>query len=51
MAKAYAEGLHAGGREGGDSRGKRVGESIADGWRPEASPPAVRRDAEGKVGE
>ena len=51
-----AEGLRrrpAGGRspEGGDSRGKRVGESIPDGWRPEASPPAVRRDAEVKVGE
>src|SRR6218665_342387 len=30
------------GREGGDRRGKRVGESIPDGWRPEASPPAVR---------
>src|SRR6218665_3775968 len=30
------------GREGGDSRGKRVGESIPDGWRPEASPPAGR---------
>src|SRR6218665_2863059 len=31
-----------GGREGGDSRGKSVGESIPDGWRPEASPPAGR---------
>src|SRR6218665_1612237 len=31
-----------GGREGGESRGKRVGESIPDGWRPEASPPAGR---------
>jgi len=53
MAKAYAEGLQEGEvpREGGDSRGKRVGESISDGWRPEASPPAVRRDAEVKVGE
>src|SRR6218665_658238 len=30
------------GREGGDSRGKRVCESIPDGWRPEASPPAGR---------
>src|SRR6218665_1139200 len=30
------------GREGGGSRGKRVGESIPDGWRPEASPPAGR---------
>src|SRR6218665_2297665 len=29
-------------REGGDSRGKRVGESISDGWTPEASPPAGR---------
>src|SRR6218665_1509665 len=36
------------GREGGDSRRNRVGESIPDGWRPEASPPAVRRDAEVK---
>src|SRR6218665_3561499 len=57
MAKAYAEGGRPAcgtakprGREGGDSRGKRVGESIPDGWRPEASPPAVRMDAEGKVG-
>src|SRR6218665_654484 len=56
MAKAYAEGLHAGGRspeggrEGGDSRGKKVGESIPDGWRPEDSPPTVRRDAKVKVG-
>ena len=41
---AYAEGLQEGEvqREGGDSRGKRVGESIPDGWRPEASPPADR---------
>src|SRR6218665_2277235 len=47
--KAYAEGRRptpkacrrakSRGREGGDSRGKRVGESIPDGWRPEASPP------------
>src|SRR6218665_369141 len=33
--KAYAEGLQEVEvpREGGDSRGKRVGESIPDGWR------------------
>src|SRR6218665_2473676 len=55
MAKAYAEGLRRrlavgrspeggrdGWREGGDSRGKRVGESIPDGWKPEASPSAGR---------
>src|SRR6218665_991833 len=42
--KAYAEGLQQGEvpREGGDSRGKRGGESIPDGWRPEASPPTGR---------
>src|SRR6218665_1723070 len=43
-AKAYAEGRRlAGGRSpegGGGEQGKRVGESIPDGWRPEASPPA-----------
>src|SRR6218665_1777729 len=39
-----AEGLQEGEvpREGGDRRGKRVGESIPDGLRPEASPPAGR---------
>src|SRR6218665_1461033 len=39
-----AEGMQEGEfpREGGDSRGKRVGGSIPDGWRPEASPPAGR---------
>src|SRR6218665_2231907 len=39
-----AEGLQEGEvpREGGGSRGKRVGESIPDGGRPEASPPAGR---------
>src|SRR6218665_1433653 len=36
-------------RERRDTTQKRVGESIPDGWRPEASPPAVRRDAEVKV--
>src|SRR6218665_2416291 len=39
-----AEGLQEGEvpRGGGDRRGKRVGESIPDGGRPEASPPAGR---------
>src|SRR6218665_1686541 len=44
LQEGEAEGLQEGEvpREGGDSRGKRVGESIPDGWRPEASPPAGR---------
>src|SRR6218665_1439264 len=45
MAKAYVGRRPKEGevpREGGDSRGKRVGESIPDGWRPEASSPAGR---------
>src|SRR6218665_2357739 len=51
MAKAYVgrrptpkacRRAKARGREERDSRGKRVGETIPDGWRPEAFPSAGR---------